>query len=244
MERSRPALKEGMAESPEGPLERVRAQVETETYEVPAEDGTPLALVTHKRIRTRDRVLLEEEVLWRDRELELMWAEERVGEERKFVWRELPTDHASGRTWLAEGRGPRGPLREEAVGSLARPVRSLESPYPLLGPLELTELLRAGGLPEGRLALLDGSCATWVPCIVRPVDVGLAAQALARRGQGALRAFECLEPNGRILRRLLFQDDQLLGFQWPGRSAWARPVSSARAEALASRWRKGQARGR
>ena len=219
----------------------------SEHFVLPGEEGAPLALLERKRSGTPGGVLREEELLWRGDRLHVLSTEARRGERLDLVWRELPGAERPGRSWLLEQPAPGAAIRMDALGS-RRPSRKVPAPQaPVVGALELEDLLRAGACPLEPLTLVDPVGGPLRTVLVRAFDptadpfavaaarASLEALGAAAPGPGALQGFEWLDADGATVRRLVLHGGRLLAVQLEGRAAWARRCGPRRAVAIRAR---------
>lgn len=209
---------------------------EPAAFEVVDRAGVSYGLVTREVHRTATKTLLEEQVLWRGAAAEIHLSEELLGDQRKIVWRELSQGRVPGRTWLLECRGD-GRWRSEFLGSTTRPVEWLEPKRPVIGPLHLIDLLRAGVLPEEELALVDPLAAALIEIRVRRVEPDALDLLTLDGGKGEVRVFEWKDGAGKVVRRLVFQGEKLVAEARQGCPAPARRISAQKARDLERRLR-------
>lgn len=216
---------------------------------LPDEEGAPVALLERKRSGIQGGVLREEELLWSGDRLHVLATEARRGGRLDLVWRELPGPRRRGRSWLLEQPAADASIRMDSLGS-RRPSREVAAPEtPLVGPLELEDLLRAGARPLEPLTLVDPVGGPLRTVLVRSFDpaeepfAAAAARASVEAlgwpapSPGALQGFEWLDADGRAVRRLVLHGKELLAVQLEGRAAWARRCSPRRAGTVRARLR-------
>lgn len=169
----------------------VEARVTVTHYEVTKETAgdepvESVAVVALRRIASEHKTLYEREVVFASSGVRVLHTEEVVGEQRRLVWREFRPSGA--RTWVAEWGGDTA-AKSTGYG-WRRPVHeplacTPEDRAPEIGPLELTFLLREGGVEEGAaIALVDPTAARTVDVVVRRASGVLEA----RRSDGSLIA--------------------------------------------------------
>ncbi len=203
------------------------ARLEHFVLEEHGEEGpSPVGVLAFRRIVTQTGVLLEQEVVFRESGLRILVDEQHdlstgVGSPQ-FVWRELRSSPATGRTWLAEwdpllrvvstaNHGTRAPVHGMLPG--ARPVF----------PLSLVELLRAG-TPLVEVETLD-------PLGQSRVELEVV-HGVARQH----RTVELLRGDGSLAGRYVFDGERLIEVQLQAGHRVARPCERAEFERLSARW--------